>query len=103
VMMAELIENTIDAIPGEIFCMQTLLPHDNWNVSNPLLEYKAVALDPDTMYFHHAMQAPDNDEFIRGMQIKMDGQMEDGNFSIIHRKDIPTGETIFHTVWQMRH
>ena len=32
----------------------------------------------------------------------MDHQLEDGNFSIVHRSEIPKDETIFPVVWQMR-
>jgi hypothetical protein len=99
VMMAEAQENTI---PGEIFCSQTLFPRDDCNNIDPLLVYKTAVSNPDSMYYHEAMQQPDKDYFIEGMQKEMDRQLEDGNFTIVHRKDIPKDVKIFRGVWQMR-
>jgi len=58
VMATELLEQEI---PGELFSMQALFPHEV-SIENPLLAYKAQA-DPDTMYMHQAMKEPDAAEF----------------------------------------
>jgi hypothetical protein len=41
------------------------------------LEFSASS-DPDVLYYHEAMQAPDNDQFVKAMQDEIDGQIEDG-------------------------
>jgi hypothetical protein len=57
------------SIPGEIFCHQSLFPDSNSSSEeeqNPLTAYKATA-DPDTIYIHEAMRAPDRQNFIQAM------------------------------------
>ena len=68
---------------------------------NPIA-FKAALSDPDTMYHHEAMAQEDSAQFVQGMQKEMDRQMEDGNFSIVHRSKIPKGTKIFKAVWQMK-
>ena len=50
--------------------------------------YKATS-DPDTMYLHEAMKQPDKVQFLQAMQKEVQDQRENGNFSIISRKEIP--------------
>jgi hypothetical protein len=97
-MEVEITQNG-SATPGEIFCPQALFP-DPYSSSeeeqNPLTAYKATA-DPDTMYFHEAMRA-----LIQAMEKEVGDQMANGNFTIVRRKDVPKGHTIFRAVWQMK-
>lgn len=94
-------------IPGEIFCNETLFPvHDKSGDDllmqiDPLQVYKATS-DPDSMYLHQAMKEPDQAKFLSAMLKEVRDQMENGNFSIIKRKDVPKGSTILPCVWQMK-
>jgi hypothetical protein len=63
---------------------------------------KAMIKDPNTMYMHQAMREPDQDEFKKAMIKEVTDQMANGNFSIVKRTDIPTGQMIMPTVWQMK-
>jgi hypothetical protein len=92
-------------IPGEIFTMAAMFPHNDSegeaNDFNPLYAYKATT-DPDTMYMHQAMKQPDREKFREAMQKEMDDQLNNGNFSLIKRKDVPKDRIILPTVWQMK-
>ena len=86
----------------EIFCLETLFPHDTTSrLEHPMLAYKATS-DPDTMYHHQAMKQPDWPQFRQAMQQEMDNQMEDGNYSIIRRSEVPPGNKILKSVWAMK-
>ena len=106
-MTTEIINCTKDGIMGEILCLEALFPDGESEYSkmimedNPLLAYKATS-DPDTMYHHKAMREPDKEEFKQAMIKEVKDQMENGNFSIIHIKDVPKGKTVLPAVWQMK-
>jgi hypothetical protein len=99
-MMAEMKDNAGD-VEGEIFCLEAMFPDREDEDLNPLLAYKASA-DPDTMYMHEAMKAPDRKEFIAAMEKEVADQSKNKNFSIIHRSKVPEGATVLPTVWQMK-
>ena len=89
-------------IPGEIFCMQSLIDdHDQlYEFMNPIA-FKASS-DPDTMYMHEAMRQSDRKEFIEAMQKEVQDQMRNKNFSIVHIDDVPRDKVILPAVWQMK-
>ncbi len=70
------------------------------NDANPIA-YKA-STDPDTMYMHQAMMEPDKGEFIKAMQKEVEDQMSNGNFTIVHKDEVPKDKVILPAVWQMR-
>ena len=101
-MLAEMRIATANDVEGEIFCYQALHP-ETWEHEDedPLMVYKATA-DPDTMYMHQAMEQPDKANFIEAMEKEVRDQMDNGNFTIIRRTQVPEGATILPMVWQMR-
>ena len=80
-----------------------MFPDDNEmnNQNNPLKAHKTVS-DPDTLYYHQAMQEKDRNEFKSSMLKEVNDQFEDGNFTIVHKSEVPQGQTILPAVWQMR-
>ena len=50
------------------------------------------------MYLHQAYKQPDWPQFQRAMQEEMEGQMANGNYSIIHRSLIPPGHQVLPAV-----
>jgi len=40
------------------------------------------------MYYHQAMQEPDQDKFVQGMQEELDAQVDAGNFDICKWSEI---------------
>jgi hypothetical protein len=54
------------------------------------------------MYFHEAMQEGDKAEFLKAMKKEWEDQMDNGNFTIIHRSEVPEGAKVLPAVWQMK-
>ena len=106
-MEIEISHCTIHDIEGELMCLEAQFPnHDQLhqevkNEEDPLLAFKATS-DPDTMYLHQAMKEPDWSNFQEAMKKEVNDQMENKNFSIIRRSDVPKGKTILPAVWQMK-
>jgi hypothetical protein len=102
-MVTEISKRTAHGIEGEIFCLETICPEETAceTNSNPLQVFKA-STDPDTMYMHEAMREPDHKEFIKAMEKEVQDQMENGNFTIIHKSEMPEGSTLLPAVWQMK-
>ena len=68
---------------------------------HPLLAYAASA-DPDTMYYHEAMQQPDRKQFVQAMSDEVRSQTNNGNWTICKASDVPKGSTILPAVWAMK-
>ena len=99
-MLAEVTENSTTDVPGEIFCYETMFSPLEPE-QHPLLAFKASA-DPDTMYMHQALKQPDSRKFAEAMKKEVQDQIDNGNFSVIKRSEVPEGEKVLPTVWQMR-
>lgn len=54
------------------------------------------------MYYHQAMKAPDQKEFIKEMDDKITGQINNGNLSFIPRSSVPLDNHVLPTLWAMR-
>eukprot|EP00978_Attheya_sp_CCMP212_P004051 scaffold8733_cov52-Attheya_sp.AAC.1 len=92
---------TMDDMMGETFCISALYPDDDQlpgSEDQSILAYKASA-DPDTMYIHKAMKEPDRGEFIKAMLKEVKDQMNNVNFSIVHKSTVKDGKKILPTVW----
>lgn len=101
-MKAELSKATVGDIEGELFSFQAMFPnYAGFPEKDPIQVYKATS-DPDTMYHHEAMKQPDAVEFRVAMDKEWDDQLKNGNFTVIHRSEVPEGATVLPTVWQMR-
>ena len=87
-------------VPGEIFSKSALFPQDD-GIPEEILAF-AASNDPDVMYFHQAMAAPDRNEFIKAMEDEVNGQIKNNNFTIIHRSEVPDGKRVLPAVWAMR-
>eukprot|EP00980_Cylindrotheca_fusiformis_P019196 scaffold6521_cov93-Cylindrotheca_fusiformis.AAC.4 len=69
---------------------------------DPLFAFAAKAGDPDTMYLHEAMRAPDADEFLKAMKKEVQSHEERGHWELIERKDVPEGHKTLPAVWAMK-
>jgi Reverse transcriptase (RNA-dependent DNA polymerase) len=101
--MPAVASDTLDDPSVEILSLQAMFPGEIdtlWD--HPLLAY-AASSDPDTLYYHEAMKAPDAPEFRKAMQEEVTGQMDNGVYELILRTDVPEGATILPAVWAMRH
>ena len=87
---------------GRYICYVAMFPDDdkaNWD--NPLLAYKATS-DPDTLYYHQAMKEQDKEEFESSMMKEVEDQYNNGNFSKVHKSEVPDDQIVLPAVWQMR-
>ena len=101
-MRAEISKATQSDVEGEIFCYVAMFPNDDcWAYCDPLVTYKAVS-DPDTLYYHQAMKEKDRERFQESMLKEVTDQFDNGNFTVIHKSEVPKGQTILPAVWQMR-
>ena len=94
-----LIEIAYPVLIGEIYAYKV---EDNCGDDpNPLLAYAASA-DPDTMYWHQAMNEPDKDKFIEAAETELKAHFDNGNFELVHKSTIPEGVKTLPAVWQMK-
>ena len=91
-----------EGVESEIFCLEAMFPEwKEYTTPDPLMVYKATS-DPDTMYHHEAMMQPDRKKFQEAMSKELKDQMDNGNFTIMKRTDVPKDKTILPAVWQMK-
>jgi hypothetical protein len=100
VMLVKIKDVTQHDVEGKIFCLEALFPVRE-EIERPLMGFKATS-NPDIMYLHEAMKEPDRGEFVKAMEKEVRDQMDNGNFSIIPKIQVPKGEKILPTVWQMK-
>jgi hypothetical protein len=72
-------------------------PHDQ----DVLLAYDATN-NPDTLYHHKVMAAPDRQEFLKSMALKLQGQVEMGVHSLKRKSKLEPGAAILPAVWAHR-
>jgi hypothetical protein len=58
--------------------------------------------DPDTMYWHQAMQQPDRAEFLKAAKAEMDSHVDNKHVKLTERKDLPVGTKVLASVWSMK-
>jgi hypothetical protein len=58
--------------------------------------------DPDVLYYHEAMVAPDKQNFITAMEQEIEGQTKNGNWEIVERSSLAPGVRVLPAVWAMR-
>lgn len=62
----------------------------------------AASSDPDVLYLHEALKAPDSNEFIKAMDKEVRSHEENVNWVIVDRCDIPEGKKVVPSIWAMR-
>ena len=88
-------------IKGEIFNIESLTSETAKDEMEHPLACKA-STDPDTMYMHQAMKQPDKAEFVQAMEKEVLDQMNNNNFTIVHKNSVPKDKVILPAVWQMK-
>jgi Reverse transcriptase (RNA-dependent DNA polymerase) len=58
--------------------------------------------DPDTLYFHEILQAPDKEEFLKAMSIKIAQHNQRKNWRLVRRSKLPPHTRVLPSVWAMR-
>jgi Reverse transcriptase (RNA-dependent DNA polymerase)/GAG-pre-integrase domain len=67
-----------------------------------IIQAYSASTDPDVMYMHQAMAAPDRDEFLKAMKKEVDSHTINQNWIIINKDEVPNGHKILPAVWAMR-
>ena len=62
----------------------------------------AASSDPDTMYYHEAMQQVDADRFREAMEKEIQAHQRNKHWTIVHRSTIPKGHKPLSAVWSMK-
>jgi transposase InsO family protein len=58
--------------------------------------------DPDTMYWHQAMQQPDKKQFLQAAVDEVKSHVENEHFVLVPRTSIPKGTRVLASVWSMK-
>ena len=76
------------------------------DITSPILHHYGLQAngkgDPDTMYYHQAMKAPDKAEFLKSMEQEVLDQEANQNWKIVHKSKVPQGIPVHAPVWAMR-
>jgi Reverse transcriptase (RNA-dependent DNA polymerase)/GAG-pre-integrase domain len=62
----------------------------------------AARSDPDILYLNEALAADDRAEFVRAMDKEVQAHVENKNWEIVLRSDIPKDKKVLPAVWAMR-
>jgi hypothetical protein len=62
----------------------------------------AASANPDTMYLHQALRAPDRSQFIKAMQREVKDHEDLKHWELVHRSEIPEGTKVLPAVWSMK-
>ena len=83
--------------------MESLCPDYNVPVMSPeeILAYGATN-DPDTLYYHEAMAAPDREQFRQAMAKELQGQLDMGVYEPMLRSNVPPTATVLPAVWAFK-
>ncbi len=101
-------EDPADHAPaqGKLFCLSAMFPFESDPMEDdPLMAYTyamAASTDPDTMYYHQAMKAPDADQFKTCMEEEIINQWDNDNFSPMLISDVPKEKQIIPGVWALK-
>jgi hypothetical protein len=58
--------------------------------------------DPDTMYWHQAMQQSDKSEFIKAAIAEVKSHVDNKHFILMKRDELPEGTRVLSAVWSMK-
>ena len=64
--------------------------------------FYAASSDPDILYLHEAMKAPDRAQFIKAMERKIKGHEESNHWVLVPKHQVPKGTKVLDAVWSMR-
>ena len=78
-----------------------MIASDYSSPNNNIIAFKSSS-DPDTMYYHEGMKAPDREKFREAMQMEVDDHTKNGHLKIINQNELLTGVRVLPAVWSMR-
>ena len=85
-----------DEHQGFIFDLQAMYPeHD-------IIYAMKSSTDPDSLYYHEAIQTPDKVKFLQAMDKEIEANISKNNITLIHKSDLPKNAVLLPAVWQLR-
>ena len=79
-----------EAIDQDLYVKEDLLA----NLDDPILYAHKASNDPDTLYMHEALQAPNAREFKKVVVKEVNDHHNHQHWEVMEKKDVPKGETI---------
>ena len=96
-------EYKASAVESEVLDPSIYLEEDILQeLEDPITFAMKATMDPDTLYYHEAMNAPDAAEFKESMVKEVMDHFDRGHWEIIEKKDVPVGEDVLPAVWAMK-
>ena len=84
------------SVQGEILAFPSA-SNDGEELLDDPMAFKA-STDPDIMYMHKAMREKDKQKFVEAMEKEVNDQMNNGNFTIVRKSEVPEGKAILPAV-----
>jgi hypothetical protein len=70
---------------------------------HPLIHIDKAVKDPDTLYMHKALKAPDDNKFKEAMVLEINQHTIRNNWTPVHKDTLPEGTIILPAIWAMQH
>jgi len=58
--------------------------------------------DPDTIYYHQAMQAPDKEQFIAAIVKEINDHVTNNHWQLVPKSEVPAETKVLDSVWSMK-
>jgi hypothetical protein len=86
---------------GEIYKVLATTEYDIQDRALDPISFSATS-DPDTMYWHQAMQQSDKAEFIKAAIAEVKSHVDNEHFVLMRRDELPEGNRVLAAVWSMK-
>lgn len=81
-----------------------VLHEDDYKLQDEMCDpiaFKATG-DPDNMYYHQALKAPDKDEFLKAIIKEVNDHIDGNHWELVPASEVPKGTKILDSVWAMK-
>jgi hypothetical protein len=97
--MADVSEAYLNETPEDLFHDQHLDLQER--MRNPIAFHAEMM--GDIMYYHQAFQQPDAHQFAKAIVKEVNGHVENNNWQLIKRRDVPEDSQVVPSMWSMQH
>lgn len=94
-------EATTDVVHDQYY---KVLHEDDYILQDKMqdpIAFKASS-DPDTMYYHQAIRAPDRELFLQAIVKEINDHIDGNHWALIPTKSVPKGAKVLDSVWAMK-
>ena len=99
------VSKPIELINISAFATETYLDEEhNHGEDHPWRSIQAMAAsaNPDILYYHEAMKAPDREKFLLAMEEEVRTHSEGKHWKVVPRASVPRNKRVLPSVWAMR-